>query len=208
MSEIPGSVEVISGPMGAGKTTELLMRMEYQRRTAYVPNVIVPTTVAKSGRFKLAKMKTHDGREIVVHPVEDLEREFIDLHAREGQIKEPIAIGIDEVQFFDRSIIPVVERAAREWGWTILCSGLNYDFKGDFWETTWDLLNIADVDILRKGKCAVCGSPALCTQRLHLDGAPARRDEPRVVLDDGNVRYEARCWRCHVGGATRILRHR
>jgi len=82
----------------------------------------------------------------------------------------------------------------------VICAGLNSDFTGAGWETVEALRMVADADILLFARCAVCGGRATHTQRLHLDGTPARADEPRVVLDDGSVRYEPRCWRCHVVG--------
>ncbi|NPV80720.1 MAG: hypothetical protein HPY52_10670 [Firmicutes bacterium] len=194
-----GRIELITGPMFAGKTTELCRRLDWREKEGYnvpyirVPSILTPTIVFEGGNIMA---KSHDGEKRIVVPICDLEGEFIDLKEIYGTSK--VAVGIDEVQFFPPEAVPIIKRAAREWGWTVICAGLDYDFKRYEFSTTWELREIADVRIDMFARCAVCGGRADVTQRLHLDGTPARWDEPQIVLDDGSVRYEPRCWRCHV----------
>lgn len=188
-----GRIELITGPMYSGKTTELLRRKNSEGMLL-LP-VFVPPEIT---RLKVQKRKTHDGKAYLVKGSEDL-KDDIEVIRRDWP-KENVLLCIDEVQFFPPDVVPVIEKAAREWGWTVICAGLDRDFAGERWETTKKLADIADCVIRLRARCAICGALAERTQRLHLDGTPARADEPRVVLNDGSVRYEPRCWRCHQVG--------
>ncbi|HHV61128.1 MAG TPA: thymidine kinase [Firmicutes bacterium] len=191
-----GRIELITGPMFSGKTTELLMRKDYhQRSIVRSTKVLVPTLL---GQKEWIDLETHDGRQYQARCCADLEKLFLQMH--DHKCKLPVLVSIDEVQFFPPEVVPVIERAAREWGWTIICAGLLLDFKNEAWATTTGIYDIADTIISLRARCTICGALADRTQRLHLDGTPARADEPRIVVDDGSVRYEPRCWRCHVVG--------
>lgn len=203
-----GRIELITGPMFAGKTSELVQRMFRYGKRGY-QYVIVPSVVPTKNGY----IGTHNNHWILAEKSGDLEATFVRIFQSEENRalaknpdgiyvpgENPLAVAIDEVQFFPPDIVPVVEKAAREWGWTIICAGLYKDFANEFWETTWELIKVADCVIRLHAQCAVCGALADRTQRLHLDGTPARTDEPRVVLSGDGVRYEPRCWRCHEIG--------
>lgn len=191
-----GRIELITGPMCSGKSKELLMRRDIYNKTMLSRPVLMPPLFGTAGR-KLFTHKMHDGQEYTAWRVEDMAATFEETRRNFGEDKR-FVIAIDEVQFFPPEVVLIIERAAREWGWTVICAGLDRDFASERWEITSKLADIADCVIRLCARCATCGALAERTQRLHLDGTPARVDEPRVVLSGDGVRYEPRCWRCHV----------
>jgi thymidine kinase len=95
--------------------------------------------------------------------------------------------------------VDVVERLAAA-GRTVVCCGLNTDFRGRPFGPMPRLLAIADDVRSLSAICTVCGEEATRTQRL-IDGRPAGADEPVVVVgglaaENPTPRretYEARC---------------
>ena len=203
-----GRIELITGPMCSGKSKELIMRRKFYQGSSIAPIILIPDLIKGSPNIKISdisggevvNMTMHDGHKYAAARIGNLEQTFDKIHGfQEGlDYYKNVTVAVDEVQFFDPSVVPILEQAAREWGWVVVCAGLDEDFAGRHWETVSEILAIADCLVRLRARCAVCGAPADRTQRLHLDGTPARADEPRIVVDDGSVRYEPRCWRCHV----------
>ena len=105
------------------------------------------------------------------------------------------AICIDEVQFFDDSIIEVIDFLAQD-GVRVICAGLDCDFKGDPFKISATILAKAEYVTKLTAICCVCGREANMTQRL-INGEPASINDP-VVLVGASEAYEARCRHCHV----------
>ena len=103
-------------------------------------------------------------------------------------------IFIDEAQFLDDGIIPVVNDLADR-GVRVILSGTDMDFRGMPFGPIPGLLAIAEqVDKLH-AICVRCGELATRNQRL-LDGLPAPAEGPTIQVG-GSEHYEARCRRCH-----------
>lgn len=186
-----GFLEVITGPMFAGKTTELIKRIERQmfakRRAAlFKPSV--------DNRYSEDEVVAHNGLRYEAFVVPTDERgvqKIVEVTKREGYE----VIGVDEVQFFPISIVDALETLADE-GVYVIASGLNLDFKADPFPVTKELLVRADNIVYLTAVCTICGRPATRSQRL-IDGKPAPRDSP-VILVGGRESYEARCREHHV----------
>ncbi|ASI99081.1 thymidine kinase [Thermococcus celer] len=186
-----GFLEVITGPMFAGKTTELIKRIERQmfakRRAAlFKPSV--------DNRYSEDEVVAHNGLRYEAFVVPTDERgvqKIVEVTKREGYE----VIGVDEVQFFPISIVDALETLADE-GVYVIASGLNLDFKADPFPVTKELLVRADNIVYLTAVCTICGRPATRSQRL-IDRKPAPRDSP-VILVGGRESYEARCREHHV----------
>jgi thymidine kinase len=99
-------------------------------------------------------------------------------------------IGVDEAQFLDPEIFPVVQFLA-ERGIRVIVAGLDTDFRGEPFGSIPTLMAIAErVDKLQ-AICMVCGEPASRTQRL-VNGRPANYNDPIVIVGAAEM-YEARC---------------
>ncbi|ACS33010.1 thymidine kinase [Thermococcus gammatolerans] len=186
-----GFLEVITGPMFAGKTTELIKRIE---RQAFARRKVALFKPSIDTRYSKEEVVAHNGlryEAFVVPTDENGVRRIMETTIREGFE----VIGIDEVQFFPIEIVDVLNRLADE-GVYVIASGLNLDFKGDPFPVTRELLVRADNIVYLTAVCTVCGRPATRSQRL-IDGKPAPRNSP-VILVGGRESYEARCREHHI----------
>ena len=180
-----GSLEVITGSMFCGKTEELIRRLRRARIAKQQVQVFKP---AMDNRYNHQKVTSHSGIDVDAIPV-DSSHEILELLN-----KNTTVVGIDEVQFFDDNIVPVVEQLADE-GIRVILTGLDMDFKGEPFGCMPQLMARAErVDKLQ-AICMVCGEPACRTQRL-VDGKPARYDDPIMVVGAQEL-YEARCRQHH-----------
>lgn len=117
-------------------------------------------------------------------------------------------VGIEEAQFFDKSVVGVIETLRRS-GRHVIASGLNTDFAGRPFGPMPELLALADQITMLSAICVVCGETATRTQRL-VGGRPASLDDPLIVIGgfDGRAveTYEARCLRHHEVSPARTAR--
>ena len=109
----------------------------------------------------------------------------------EGVDEKTDVVGIDEGQFFDGSLVDVVNTLADR-GIRVIVAGLDQDFMGQPFDPMPELLAVAEYVDKTLAICMRCGAPANRTQRLG-----AARD--RVIVG-GADQYEARCRRCFRPG--------
>ena len=181
---VGGRVEVIAGPMFAGKTEELLRRV---RRAAIAGQRVVVISHALDTRSGDARIASHAG---------------LDAPSRAAASAAEIAasldpdatdmVAIDEAQFFGPGLAPVVgDLAAR--GLTVVVAGLDVTFTGEPFEPLPTLMTQAErVDKLT-AICSLCGADAI----YHVRVAPTREDDVRLVTENvgGPETYQARCRR-------------
>jgi thymidine kinase len=96
-------------------------------------------------------------------------------------------VGIDEGQFFDSSLVEVVDTLANR-GKRVIVAGLDQDYRGRPFEPMPQLMAIAEYVDKTLAICMRCGAPANRSQRL-VDATD------RVVVG-GAEEYEARCRAC------------
>lgn len=177
--------EIITGPMSCGKTEELLRRIRRLIIAKKKVRVISPSIDTRAKRdciesrngLWLETAKVGNAREIlnVVKPEDDV-------------------IAIDELQFFDKEIVNVVNTLVME-GKRIIGTGLDLDFKGEPFGSMPELLAYADKVDKLTAICMKCGSEyAVRTQRL-IDGEPADINSPLIMIGADET-YEARCLNC------------
>ncbi|MFW5894783.1 MAG: thymidine kinase [Bacillota bacterium] len=180
-----GWLEVIVGPMFAGKTEELLRRI---RRLEYAKkNVVV---------FKPRIDNRYDDNSIISH--NKTKAQSINIDTAE-EIFDHIdnatdVVAIDEVQFLDDAILDVIDFLVQR-GKVVMTSGLDMDFRGEPFSFVPVLMARAEYVMKLSAVCVKCGSPATRTQRI-IDGKPAKYYDP-VVLIGASESYEARCRHCH-----------
>jgi thymidine kinase len=108
---------------------------------------------------------------------------------------ETTVVGVDEAQFFDGEIVPIVQKLADQ-GIRVIVAGLDTDFRGEPFGPMPVLMACAEVVDKLHAICMVCGEPASRTQRL-VNGSPARYDDPIVIVGAAEL-YEARCRSHHI----------
>jgi thymidine kinase len=168
---------MIIGCMSAGKSSELIRRIE-RARLAYLPTIIFrPATDTRSKPNHVESRNGLASQAIVVDAAKDILK--YSSHA--------VVIGIDECQFFGEDVIDVVQTLLRQRK-KIIASGLDLDYRGKPFGPVPGLLALADrVDKLL-AVCRKCGSDFACrTQRT------VQSSEQILV---GDSEYEARCIDC------------
>ena len=181
----PGWIEVICGPMFAGKTEELIrrvIRMDYAKKN-YV--IFKPSI---DNRYSESEVVSHNKRKVNAICVAS-SKEF------DKYLTDDIsAVIIDEVQFFDEAVIEKAHELA-ERGLRVICGGLDCDFRGVPFNIVAQLLARAEKVTKLTAICVCCGEEATKTQRI-INGMPARYDDP-IILVGEKESYESRCRKCH-----------
>lgn len=181
-----GTIEIICGPMFAGKSEELLRRIN---RLLYAKKKFLVFKPSIDNRYSETEVVSHNHRAYkaiaLMEPKKILEYYTDDLDA----------ICIDEVQFFDETILSVIDFYANH-GVRVICAGLDMDFKGDPFMVVAKLLAKSEYVTKLTAICTVCGKEATRTQRL-INGEPASINDP-VVLVGASESYEARCRHHHI----------
>jgi thymidine kinase len=169
-------LEVISGPMFSGKTEELLRRI---RRAEIARQKIQVFKPALDNRYGQGEIVSHIGKTIDAIPVEDafqiLRKIFPDTQV----------VAIDEVQFFDESIIGISSSLVNR-GIRVILAGLDQDHLGRPFGAIPHLLAIADRVDKMQAICTVCGGPATKSLRK----SPEKSG--KILIGEKDL-YEARC---------------
>ena len=100
-----GWIEIICGSMFSGKSEELIRRI---RRATYANLSIQVFKPTIDNRYDDTAVVSHNGTSITAQPIDRAE-EIYD-HINEGTE----VVGIDEVQFFDETIVEIAERIGRK----------------------------------------------------------------------------------------------
>jgi len=175
---------VIAGPMFSKKSTRLLEMATLYNWLGYKVACFKPSI---DDRYALNSITTHDGLSIVAMPVTNTQ-EILD------NTESTDVIFIDEVQFFDKDIIKVVNEL-RSAGKFVVSAGLNSDFMGSPFEITGGLAMLSDKIIVAKSQCARCKESAMWTQMVV--GGMEVVSGQRVHVG-GPETYEPRCSDCFV----------
>jgi thymidine kinase len=185
MKKLPGNLEVICGSMFSGKSEELIRRL---RRAEFAQLKIQVFKPALDNRTTLDHVHAHSGSKIAAISLE----EVTELEAL--TLTQTHVIGIDEVQFFPSSIVPLINNLVSH-GKRIIAAGLDLDFRGLPFGCMPALLAIADSVTKLKAVCMQCSNDAHFTQRL-VNGKPARSTDPLIVIGAQEC-YQARCRSCY-----------
>lgn len=180
-----GSIIVVAGSMFAGKSEELIRRA---RRALYAKRKVQVFKPSIDKRYDECMVVTHMGVRHEAVPVEDVRelRKVIDSDVK--------MVLIEEVQFFDASIVDLVLELA-DGGVQVIVAGLDQDFRRRPFGPMPQLMAIADEVVKLHAICMNCGALATHTYRM-IDGRPAHVDDP-IILIGATESYEARCRSCH-----------
>lgn len=180
-----GEIEIITGCMFAGKTEELIQRINTLIRTNHNVLIVKPAIddryeddeIVSHNGSKAKAITVNNGKEILSYVTDDTD-----------------AVCIDEIQFLGPEVVRVIEFLADK-GINVYAAGLDNDFRGEPFGIIPDLLARATKVTKLTSYCAVCGAPATRTQRI-IKGKPASYYDP-IVLIGAQESYEPRCRACH-----------
>jgi thymidine kinase len=175
-----GWIEVIAGSMFSGKSEELIRRLRRAKIARQKIQVFKPEIDSRFSNDHIVSHSEIKHESTNVRTAKDI---------RAGIEPDTQVIGIDEAQFFDNDLIPIVNELA-ESGVRVIIAGLDQDYTGKPWEPMPQLLAIAEYITKTHAICMKCGQPANYTQRTF-------ESEERVAVG-GEGMYEARCRSCFV----------
>lgn len=174
-----GRIEIICGPMFAGKTEELIRlatRLDYAKKK-YI--VFKPSIDDRYATDEIVSHSNYRKNSINITKSEEIYKYIqADTHT----------IFLDEVQFFDEDVIKISEDLANK-GIVVVAGGLDNDFKGNPFKISAELLSRAEKVTKLTSICSKCGEPATKTFRK-------TKSDELIVLGSGND-YEPRCRKCH-----------
>ena len=181
-----GWIEVICGPMFAGKSEELIRRIkriEYAKKKVVVFKPLIDNRYSENEVVSDNKRKTNcinlkNSSEVMQYITDDV-----------------YAVAFDEVQFMDEAILNVIDSLA-SMGKRVICAGLDNDFRGEPFSIMPQLLCKAEYVTKLTAICNVCGASATRTQRI-VNGKPAFYEDPTIIIG-ASESYEPRCRHCHV----------
>ena len=179
-----GWIEVITGCMFAGKTEELIRRINVLQ---FAKKKIVVFKPSIDDRYSIDKVVSHAGTSVESFAIKEA-KEMLPL------VKDADVIAIDEVQFFDDEVVDICNHFADQ-GNRVMCAGLDMDFRGEPFSIMPRLVTQAEFVTKLTAVCTECGAPATRTQRI-VNGKPAHFDDP-IIQVGASEAYEARCRHCH-----------
>ena len=193
-------LEVITGPMYAGKTQEINRRLIYidyyneSRRSAFdgtetISYIIIrPDTDNRSSEVRKVpyqdrnwKYSKHDDifKDPDGNPIDLLKYDYIIL---------------DEAQFFTSDVIDQVKMLLNEDKYVIV-SGLDKDCFGEpFSKFMQWVLCLADDVTKLTAICARCGAPSTMAKLISLDESEVI--EGNIIIEDENHKYVPMCRKC------------
>lgn len=173
-----GSIEVICGCMFAGKTKELIKRVnisgvQQQKIGVFKPSIDV--------RYHPDKIVSHDASALDAIPLNEALR-ILD------HIEDLELIAIDEAQFFGDELVEVAKKLVTE-GKRVIVAGLDMDYLGNPFGPMPALISIANKVTTLHAICECCGGEASFTYRK-------TSSDDQVLIGEKN-KYEARCRSCY-----------
>lgn len=188
-ARVEGHVEVVCGPMFAGKSEELVRRVRRARLAGLEVEVVNHALDTRRGTGRVA---SHSGVSVDSHVVADVESLRALLQSR-----SPDLVAIDEAQFFGPVLVAVVDELAAR-GITVIVAGLCVTFDGRPFEPLPSLMATAEVVTRLTAVCAVCGGDAAFHQRVSTEPVGDAM-APALQHVGGIETYQARC-RHHLDG--------
>lgn len=191
MNKNPGKITLITGPMFAGKTSEIL---RYIRREKIAGR--------KTMIFKPKSDTRYADNALITH-YKDVENDAIPINnsseiltlVGNEQNNFPNLIIIDEIQFMDPDIINIIKTLADS-GINIICAGLDMDFRRDPFINTAKIACISDKVIKLSAICEICGEEATLSQKF-IGKIPAPFESTIIELGEKDL-YKPRCKACFL----------
>ena len=173
-----GSIEVICGSMFSGKTEELIRRL---RRAQFAGQKIAIFKPKLDVRYSEDNVVSHDFKSVPSTAIKNPTEIFL----MDSDVR---VVGIDEAQFFDDSLIKVVQTLANR-GVRVIVAGLDTDYMGKPFGPMPALMAVAEEVQKVHAICVKCGNLANHSHRL-------TKDKNLVVLGEKDI-YEPLCRDCY-----------
>ncbi len=177
-----GWLEIISGPMFAGKSTELIRRLRILEHTNISFVLFKPII---DNRYAAAKVVTHNRQSMSAEIVKST-RDILYYLQRHPHIK---VIGIDEAQFFDRELVEVVQQLVFQQGKRVIIATLLLDYQDNPFGYVPQLLPYANEHTILHAVCSFCNED-WATHTVRFEGSG------KQIEVGGADKYKVACNRC------------
>lgn len=168
-------IQVITGCMFAGKTTELIHRLKSMNEKYLLVKPKIDNRASGN------KVSTHNGlaeEAIIVNSLSDVFKLLNNIRV----------IGVDEAQFFSTSIIKDLHYLKSK-GLKIIIAGLEKDYLDKPFKSMMGILKISDSITRLTAICNHCGDAATCSHRKNTNS------KKQLLIGNENF-YEALCNKC------------
>lgn len=182
-----GWIELIYGPMFAGKSEELLRKLKRLDYADVIYQVFKPKVDTRTKNMIMSR----DGRNMDSLEFDSPYEIFDQLLSLEVN---PHVVAIDEAQFADESIVDVCQALADS-GYIVYVSALDKNFKNEPFMVTAKIACIAEYVEKLSAICTDCGAPGTATQRI-VNDKPSNYDEPVVQIGNYET-YTVKCRHHH-----------
>ena len=190
LSAMLAGIEMIDGPMFAGKSTELIRRVRRYRRADL--NVFIITSILNT-RSKSLDIETHEGeRERYDAKYKFLAELEVELQTFKVMGRLIDIIAIDEAQFFD-DVAVVCNRLADQ-GYRIVTAGCATNFQRQNFGNYYLLALQAESVTKLTAVCHYCKGEANYSVCLK----PKSYDASSGILIGGSELYHAACRACYL----------
>jgi thymidine kinase len=173
-----GWIEVICGSMFSGKTEELIRRL---KRVEFAQQALLLFKPTIDNRFDDKKIVSHKGSSF--HAIAVTQASEILLHWKDERV-----VAIDEAQFFDLELIPILNDLAKK-GVRVIVAGLDMDYLGQPFGPMPTLLCSAEYVTKVHAICVSCGNLAQFSHRT------SKKDGQ--VLVGATENYQPVCRTCY-----------
>lgn len=175
---------LILGPMKSGKSYDLISFFAPLQYTD------IPFTLYQSSRHvRDEQIQSRNGVGLKAERILSL-NEVLPTSSR--------IIGIDEIHMFHPEEIGCIEQLLDD-GIKVIVSGLDLDYQGKMFETTYRLLELGPKEVrYRRAVCERCKNPEAIYSQVLQNSIPLTEGMPPVIPDDGTFSYQATCRKCFV----------
>ena len=173
-----GWIEVICGSMFSGKTEELIRRL---KRVEFAQQALLLFKPTIDNRFDDKNIVSHKGSSF--HAIAVSQASEILLHWKDERV-----VAIDEAQFFDLELIPILNDVAKK-GVRVIVAGLDMDYLGQPFGPMPTLLCSAEYVTKVHAICVSCGNLAQFSHRT------SKKDGQ--VLVGATENYQPVCRTCY-----------
>lgn len=172
------NVQVICGPMFSGKTKSLIKSIDSYRNAGKKVVVFKPKL---DDRYSEDSIVSHDKDAVEAYNINN-PKEMLDLFHHAD------VVAIDEVQFFDESIVSVCNIMADQ-GKSLILAGLDMDYMANAFGSMPALLTMADEIVKLNSVCSFCSGKARFSHRIANEGG--------VVVLGEKDKYVPLCRSCY-----------
>jgi thymidine kinase len=173
-----GWVEVICGSMFSGKTEELIRRL---KRAQFANQKLILFKPLVDNRYHDDNVVSHQGTALQALAV-NAPKDILERWSNER------IVAIDEAQFFNEEIIPIVNVLAGK-GVRVIIAGLDMDYQGVPFGPMPQLLSIAEYVTKVHAICVSCGNLAQFSHRMV--------EAKEQVLVGATEKYKPLCRSCY-----------